>query len=173
LQKIRNLSKLIVVVLLVFFTLGFSFHSEHGVFAQTDQITLELQAANSAVGQAFNSVLDAEKAGANVTQLLAKLNTAGAILADAQNELNSINTVNITTNLENAVQIANQVKADALDLRNVSLVESQNSFWLTLIFSVVGAIVFGVSLLFVWRRFKRSYTKKLLGSKPEVVDNTP
>ena len=76
-------------------------------------------------------------------------------MADAQNALNSGNTANITSNLENARQIANQVNDDALNLRNVSLVKSQNSLWLTLTFSIVGAIVFSISLFIVWRRFKR------------------
>jgi hypothetical protein len=173
LQKIRNFSKLVILTLLVFFTLGFSFHSEHGVFAQTDQITLRLQAANNAVGQAFEAVLEAEKAGGNVTQLLIKLNIAGTILADAQNVLNSGITVNITSNVENAFQIANQVNDVALNLRNVSFVRSQNSLWLTLTFSVIGSIAFGISLIIIWRRFKRSYMNKLLDMKPEVIENTP
>jgi hypothetical protein len=173
LQEIRNFSKLLAVFVIVFFVLGLSFHSERFVFAQTDQITLKLQVANTAMGQAFEAVLDAEKAGGNVTQLLSKLNIAGTLLADAQNLLNSGNTVNITSNVETAVQIANQVNDDAIILRNVTLVRSQNSLWLTLIFSVVGAIVFGISLIIIWRRFKRSHINKLLGMKPEVIENTP
>jgi hypothetical protein len=160
-------------MLFAFLALGYCLRSENYVFAQTDSTASTLQTVNSAVGEAFNSVLEAEKVGGNVTQLLGRLNTAGALLSDAQNAFNSGNTANVTSLAENALQIANKVDADALNLRDVSLVESQNSFWLTLIFSVVGAIVFGGSLLFVWRRFKRSYTKKLLGSKPEVIDNTP
>ena len=132
-----------------------------------------LQTANNSLGQAFNSVLDAEKAGGNITQLLAKLNIAGTILADAQNALNSGNTENITSNVENVLQMANQINDDAINLRNASLVQSQNSLWLTLVFSVVGAGVFSLSLLFVWRRFKRAFIKKLLESKPEVVENEP
>ncbi len=130
-----------------------------------------MQEANTAIKRAFNAVLDAEKVGANVTQLLAKLNTAGTILADAQNALNSGNTTNIPSNVENAVQIANQVNNDAITLRNDSLVRSQNSLWLTLTFSIVGAIVFGISLFIIWRRFKRSHLKKLLSMKPEVIEN--
>jgi hypothetical protein len=161
------------VTLLVFLVLGSSFNSEHCVFAQTDQIATKLQDANRAVSQAFNAVLDAERAGGNVTELMLKLNTAGAILANAQNILNSGNTANITSNLENALQMANQVNDAALNLRNVSLMDSQNSLWLTLIFSVAGAIAFGISLLIVWRSFKRAFNKKLLYTKPEVVENTP
>ncbi len=153
--------------------LNSGFSNEHFVFAQIDQKSASLQAAESALEQAFNAVLDAEKAGGNVSQFLVKLNTAGVLLAEAQNAYNNGNTANVTFITENVVQIANQVNNDAISLRNDSLVESQNSFWLTYTFSVVGAALFGISMLFVWRRFKRSFIKKLLGSKPEVVDNTP
>jgi hypothetical protein len=152
--------------------LGYCLYSENYVFAETDPATLELQAANSIVGEAFNSVLEAEKVGGNVAQLLVRLNTAGRLLADAQNAYNSGNTANVTSMVENALQIANGVNGDALNLRDASIVESQNGFWLTLTFSIVGAVVFGISLLFVWRRFRRSFMKKLLSMKPEVAENT-
>ncbi len=172
-QKINNRCKFLVAILFVFFAVSPYFYSAHYALAQTDQTASELQVAKIDLGQAFNAVLEAEKAGGNVTQLLAKLNIAGTILADAQNVLNSGNTVNITSNVENAVQIANQVNDDALNLRNVSLIRSQNSLWLTLTFSVVGAIVFEISLYFIWRRFQRSHMNKLLGMKPEVIENAP
>jgi hypothetical protein len=170
-KEIRNCSRLLVATVCI---LAFSYClcNENHVFAQTDQSASRLQKANSAVEKAFNNVLEAEKAGGNVTQLLEKLDSAGVLLAEAQNAYNSGNTASIPSIVENALQIADQVNRDALNLRDVSLVESQNSFWLTLTFSVVGAVVLGGFLLFVWRRFKRSYTKKLLASKPEVVDNT-
>jgi hypothetical protein len=160
------------VTLLVFLVLGSSFNSERCVSGQTDQTTTSLQVAESALDQAFSSVLNAEKAGGNVTQLLAELNTAGEIVAEAENAYHSGNTAIVTSLANNASQIANQVNDESLNLRNVSLVDSQNSLWLTLIFSVIGAVVFGLSLLFVWRRFKSVFTKKLLGTKPEVVDNS-
>jgi predicted PurR-regulated permease PerM len=150
----------------------FSFNNERCVFAQPDQIASKLHQANTAVGQAFNAVLEAEKAGGNVTELLAKLNTAGDLLAGAQNALNSGNSANIASNLENVRLIANQISVDAVNLRNVSLVNSQNFLWLTLTFSVAGAVFFVFFLLAVWRRFKRGSIKKLLETKPEVVENT-
>lgn len=161
------------MILVFFLGINYCFNSEINVLAQTDQANSELQTANKALDQAFNAVLEVEKAGGNVTLLLAKLNNVGNILADAQNALNSGNPANITSKLENAFQMANQISVEALNLRNVSLVESQNSLWLTLIFSVVGAVAFGISLLIVWQRFKRAFIKKLLEAKPEVVENEP
>jgi len=64
---------------------GSCFLIEDCVFAQADQTSSKLQTANTAVGRAFNAVLDAEKAGANVTDLLSQLNVAAGILAQAEN----------------------------------------------------------------------------------------
>jgi hypothetical protein len=130
-----------------------------------------IQAANSSINQAFANVLDAEKAGGNVTQLLAKLNSAGEFLAEADNAYRSGNLANVTSEAENARLMADQVNSNALSLLNASIGGSQNSFVLTLIFSVDGVFVFVVVLLLVWRRFKRGYMKKLHGLKPEVVEN--
>jgi hypothetical protein len=140
------------------------------VKADTDNLSIGV--VNSSINQAFTNVLAAEKAGGNVTQLLIKLNTAGDFLAKAENAYNSGNLTNVTSNAESALQLADQVNSDALSLREASLIESQKSFWYTLIFSVVGAAVFGIALLLTWRRFKRSFTNKLLGMKPMAVENT-
>lgn len=149
-----------------------------GVSLQTTLVkanieSASIETANSSINQAFTNVLLAEKAGGNITQLLTRLNSAGELLAEAENAYQSGNTANVTSKAENARQIADQVNVDAIKLRDVSLVESQNNFWFTLAFSVVvGAVVFGIILLLVWRRFKRAHLKKLLGLKPEVVENT-
>ena len=131
-----------------------------------------IETADLSINQAFISVLAAEKAGGNVTQLLTELNTAGELLAEAENAYRSGNLANVASKAENARQIADQVNSDALTLRDVSLVESQNNFWMTLAFSVVSVVVFGIVLLLVWRRFKRGYIKKLFALKPEVVEDT-
>lgn len=130
-----------------------------------------IDAANSSINQAFLSVLEAEKAGGDITQLLIELNRAGELLAEAQNALQAGDLSGISLNAVSAKQIADQVNIEALNLKEVSLVESQYNLWATLVFSVVGAVVFGVALLLVWRRFKRAYMKRLLTLKPEVVED--
>jgi hypothetical protein len=169
---INNRWKLIVVTIFTFLAFSFCLFNAQNVFAQTDQVTSKLQEASSAIGQAFNAVLSAEKAGGNTSQLLAKLNTAGEILAEAQNTYNSGTTANVSFMAENARQIAEQVNVDALNLLSKSLIESENNTMFTLIFSVVGAIMFGISLFLIWRRFKRAHLMKVLDMRPEVVENT-
>jgi zona occludens toxin (predicted ATPase) len=63
-QQIYNRCKLLAVTIFVFLAFDSCLYSEHYVFAQTDQsdqTASKLQAANNAVEQAFNAVLDAEK----------------------------------------------------------------------------------------------------------------
>jgi len=133
--------------------------------------TTSIQAANSSINQAFSSVLTAEHTGGNVTGLLIRLNNAGALLSEAENSYQSGNLANVTSKADNAALIASQVNIDANALTTNSLRASRNQFALTVMFSIVTISVLVISLLLVWQRFKRAYHKKLLSSRPEVVDN--
>lgn len=137
------------------------------VWADSGQASIE--AADSSIRQAFAVVLDAEKAGGNVTVLLAELNNAGSLLAEAENAYRTGNLSEVTFKTGNASQIAENVRNEALNLRDASFVNSQNVFWLTLALSVVGAVVFTVALVLGWKRIRSAYLKKLLKKKPEVV----
>ena len=145
--------------------------SSRTTLAQVNDQLTTIDKVNEEINQAYTNVLAAEKAGGNVTQLLEKLNIAGDFLAKAENAYKSVDTANVALNLEKGSEIAYQVNVDALNLRSDSLIESQNSIQLTLIFSIVGAIVFGISLFLIWRRFKHAHVMKVLGMKPEVVEN--
>jgi hypothetical protein len=151
---------------------GFCIYSGCSVFAQSDQAGLKLQAANNAVGQAFNAVLGAERAGANVTGLLAQLNVAGDVLAQAENSYRSgyYNAAGIQA--DRVLPLAQAITISAQDARHTASVYGPNAFLLTIAFTGIGASVFVWVLFLVWRRFKRVYLKKLLGSKPQVTENT-
>lgn len=140
---------------------------------KADGETSSIDAANSSINQAFNNVLAAEQAGGNVTDLLYKLNSAGELLASAENSLRSGSKTNVAVDAQNAKVIANQVNDDAIALRAESLSASQVNFCLTLTFSVMGAVVFSLSLWLAWRWFKNRFMNRLLGMKPKVVEDTP
>jgi DNA-binding transcriptional regulator of glucitol operon len=146
-------------------------NSNHFALGLTDQdnsTTLKLQEAKNAVEQAFNAVLDAEKAGANVADQLTMLNDAVDLLAQADN---SYRTGDNATTIEkaNAVfPIAEQVTTDAQNLQEAFLASTQTNFWSTIIYSVIVAIAFVLTLFLVWRHLKRSYFKNLPEVKPEV-----
>jgi hypothetical protein len=140
-------------------------------FAETSVERASIEAADSSIDKAFANVLAAEKAGGDVTQLLARLNAAGELLADADNAYQSGNLANVTSEAESAQTLANQVSSEAINLIGASIDESQNSLVLTLFFSATGAAIFVVALLLFWRRFKREHLKRLLFLKPEAVRN--
>ncbi len=154
--------------MLFFLSFGSCFFSERDVFAQTDQTPSTLQAANLAVSNAFSAVLDAEKAGANVTDLIAQLNNASGILAGAENSYRSGDSNTAAAQADSVLPIAQQVTVAAQNAKQTATVSGQNAFWSTIAFTVIGSIVFVLALFLVWRWFKRRYTNNLSQAKPEV-----
>ena len=112
--------------------------------------------------------MDAEKAGANVTGLLAQLNVAEDDLAQAENSYRIGDSSTAATQADSVLPIAQQVTTAAQNAKQTAVVSSQNAFWSTIAFTVIGAFVFVLALFLVWRRFKRSYIKSLSEAKPEV-----
>jgi hypothetical protein len=113
--------------------------------------------------------LDAERAGANVSGLILRLNEAGGILAEAEIALRNGNSSEAASKASQCIGIAESVKGDADVLKVSALEKAQTVFWTSLTFSVVGIAVFVVVLMLVWRWFKRGYVGKMLGMKPEVT----
>ena len=135
-------NKHFIIILFVILTLSVCFLSVQQATAQTDSATSKLQAAHTEVDQAFNAVLDAEKAGANVTDLLTQLNTAQGLLAQAENSYRTGDTNTATTQAESVLPIAQQVTAAAQDAKQSAIVSEQNAFWSTIAFTVIGVFVF-------------------------------
>jgi len=157
--------------LIIFLAFDFCFGSGLYVFAQTDQTALKLQAATNDVNSAFNAVLAAEKAGANVTSLLVQLNAAASDLAQAENSYQAGESNTAGAQADSVLPIAQQVTVSAQHAEQTALVSGQNAFWSTIAFTVIGSFVFVLVLFLVWRWFKGGYMEKLLGSKPEVAEN--
>jgi CHASE3 domain sensor protein len=158
-----------IVALLIVLALSVCLLNVQQATAQTDQATSKLQSANDAVNQAFNAVLDAEKAGANVTDLLTKLNTAQGILAQADNSYRVGDNNTATTQAESVLPIAQQVTNEAQDAKQTAIVSERNGFWSTIALTVIGVFVFVLVLFLVWRRFRRNYIERLSEAKPELV----
>ena len=143
----------------------------HFAFAQTDQTGSKLQAANSAVEQAFKAVLEAEKAGANVTSLLVQLNVAAGDLAQAENSYQAGDSNTAVVQADSVLPIAQSVTNSAQGAQQDALVSGQRTVWLTIAFSLIGASELVFALFLVWRRFQRRYMEKIPGLKPEVDEN--
>ena len=166
-----GLKKRFIIIAVVILSVLAIVPSFHLPTVKASNETVSIQAADASINQAFTNVLAAEKAGGKVTQLLAQLNTAGALLAQADNDYNVGNLENVTSSANNARTIANQVNSDAIGLRNSSVTQSQNNSLLTVFFSVISTIIFIAAMFLVWRRVKNGFSRKLLNSKPVVAEN--
>jgi hypothetical protein len=127
--------------------------------------------ADVAVRQAFNATLDAERAAANVSGLIARLNEAGGLLDEAEVALANGNLSEAVSMAGQCFGIAESVKSDAGTLKASALDQARTVFRTYLTFSVVSSVAFVVVLAIVWRRFRRGYVRKTLGMKPEVTGN--
>lgn len=142
--------------------------SDNLVIAQTNQTT-SLQVANDAVEQAFEAILDAETAGANVTILLSDLNDATDLLVRAQNAYQTGDTDTSTIHADAAISIAQQIETSALTAKEDALATGQLALLSTVVITIVASIVFVFLLFFFWRLFRRRYINSLLDAKPEVI----
>jgi hypothetical protein len=145
----------------------------HGVLVVrgADEASSSVAAADVAVRQAFNATLDAERAGANVSGLILRLNEAGDALVEAENALRDGDTSAAAGNASLCIDIAENVSSDADALKTSASAEARTVFWASLAFSVVSIAVFAVALVLVWGWFKRRYAGKILSLKPEVAAN--
>lgn len=154
--------------LVVCVILTLSLHGLCGA-SEYDQAASRIDEADDLVCQAFEAVLEAEGAGANVSGLTAKLNEAGALLARAEILCRDGSADEAVGLADQAVAMASDVEGEALELKDLALVNRQNVFWFSSVCSLVGVSVFLVVLVFVWRWFRRVYVRRLLRMKPEVV----
>ena len=163
--------KFLVANLLVIIMLSSAISGSGFTTAQTDDITTRWEVASSAVEQAFNAVLSAEKAGANVTGLLEQLTAATGLLAQAENSFRNGDKIAAANYAVQVIPIAQQVAGQATTAEESATVANQHVFEFTVTFVVIGSILFILGLFLVWRLFKRRYVNKMLEAKPEVTNN--
>jgi hypothetical protein len=160
--------KLSSLNLLAILLLSLCFLSLNNALAQTSQADFKLQAANDALSRAFNVVLDAEKAGANVTDILTQFNYAAEVLAKAEDSYRVGNLDQAIIQSDSVFPITQQVTVSAQNAKQAALASSNNPFLFTAALKVIAAIIFILVLFLVWRRFKRGYVNNLSEVKPEV-----
>jgi len=124
--------------------------------------------AETAIRQAFNVTLGAERAGVNVTGLLSRLDEAGLDLSMAEAASNGGNASGAADLAGASKTLADGVATDALALKG-SAASWFSSFSQAFEIGLVGAGLFVVVLLLMWRWFKRYYNPRLLGSRPGVA----
>jgi len=129
----------------------------------------EATQAEAALTSAYDVVLEAEEAGANVSSLLNKLNIGSEYLAEAYvwYRLGDSQDANHFAAL--CYNLAEDVQSDAVALRDEATSSRMSESVVVMVGSAVGVILVVGTCFVGWRVFKRRYHKKVLGLRPEVV----
>jgi len=160
-------SKLLIISAFLLFLLPVSIPFAGA--SNDDAVIVVLTKAEEVSASAYEAILEAEQAGANVSSLLDRLNLAGDYLAEASvwYRLGDSESASRFAGLCN--DIVEDVRREALELRDETQSLRENNFIVTIIVSGVGVISVVVLCSVVWRLFKRHHYRKVLGLKPEVV----
>jgi len=121
------------------------------------------------VASAYEAVLEAEQVGANVSGLLARLDDAGELLAEAKVALGLGEFDYVVFLAEYCSEIGGDVRDEADELRVEAYGSRIQSSRLTMVGSTVGVVCVVVGSFWGWRVFKRRYFRRVLGMKPEVA----
>jgi len=161
-----------VAVLFVLFALVSSVFVSCIKGSDAEDVALSaIASAESAMGLAYDAVLEAEKAGANVSGLLDALNEGAEALSKAYIS-------NRVGNFDNAIYFADLcgdliggVEAEANELRDAAAVDRNQRLLLTSFGSVLAVVCIFCGGFFGWRFFKSRYHRRALKMKPEVASN--
>lgn len=155
--------------LVLLFSSSFLCFQNTVTLAQNDSTLQKIQNANYELKQAFITVLEAEAAGANITDLIILLNSAAEALAYAENSYR-IGDFNIAAiNVDSVISIAHQVTPLAEEAKHNALISNQNTFFLKIFFTFIGIFIFCLVLSLLWRIFKKRYINNMFQTKPEVI----
>jgi uncharacterized membrane protein len=104
-----------------------------------------LNGAEGTVASAYEAVLEAEKAGGNITSLFVRLNDAGEVLASGRMSYRNGDFDTATMLAGLSENIGGQVQNDAISLKNSTLRDNSQHSLFTVVSSVVAiaSIVFG------------------------------
>jgi len=138
-----------------------------------DEAASALANSESVLVSAYDTVLEAEQAGANVSGLLVRLSDAGERF-DKAGVAYRLGDFEATINLaNNCSEIGNSVKLEADELRLEAYGPRYVELWFNLILSILGIIIVAFGSFWAWRTFKRRYYRRVLEMKPEVASSEP
>lgn len=162
-RKLVVASFLLVACSLVLPTLHGAFY----VFGSDDTLS-KVTEASDAMQQASRATLEAEKAEADVSTLVTRLNEADQLLTNADLAFRAGNYSNALQLAEQCTGLANNIATEAVSLKLTAEANHQQKLILTVAVSSVGlSLLFTLSLV-GWRFLKNRRARQLLKMKPEV-----
>ena len=165
----KRVGLVIVIGLLLFPLISSSQIPENNTKMFTAAVSQPLLDAEDAVGNAYKAILDADNAGANVTELVEQLNHALELLDEAWSIYG--------TNQTYAEQLANQAEVMADGVYEVAIdllteMRSTGSIWLVLFpLGVAFLIVFvGIAVYYSWRSTVAEEEEELLDMEVSIPE---
>ncbi len=148
-----------IAVLLIL--LGFTYTSH---FCKAEESNPTLTQAKAAIKAAFNEVLAAEKAGANVTDMLKELNQAVNLLPQVEDGNESLPQAAFDGN-QSKIQViyehAQHVKTVAVNAQLEESIADRNYLLIIATLSLISAFVFLLILSATRSRLKQGYNSKI------------
>ena len=129
-----------------------------------------VEGAEEAVAEAFGAVVEAERAGGNVSELLDRLDFAAAYLATAKMCLRTGEFDGAVGNASLCMGALEGLVDDAAALRANAVTASSARFGMAIGGSVVGVVAVVCGSVVGWRWFKQRHYARALAMKPEVAD---
>jgi hypothetical protein len=133
-----------------------------------DVMSLEVAEAEEALILAYDSVLEAEEAGANVSGLLDRLSVGGNYLAEAYAYVRLDDFENASRFAGLCSGVVESMRSEAFELRDEAKRLGEADFVVNMIGSVVGVVFVLVFSSVVWLVFRRHYRGRV-GLRSEVV----
>ncbi len=138
-------------------------------FCANGDASLQLAAADKAVGEAFDAVREADSVNANVSLLVDRLNVSSRVLADAHEAFRLGNYTEAESLASQCINLVSDVVSQAASIRNQANRENEDRLLLTTSMSSVGIGALSAFGIIGWHWLRRRYVKRALGSKPEVA----
>jgi len=163
-------SRIAAILFLFAFAASFFVWATFGLDSR-DVALSAIDNAEFAVGTAYEAVLQAEKAGANVSGLLNELNDGAEALSKAQMSYKA-------GDFDDAVYFANMccsrvegIEVKASELREAAAFQKKQNLYLSSLSSIAALGCICIGGFFGWSFFKRRYYRQALKMKPEVASN--
>lgn len=138
--------------------------------SSADSAIAAIDRARSSLIDAYISVLEAEKEGADVTSLTRRLTEAGSDLTNACLFYETGSYDAAVTLADSSYEAGQKVEIEAADLKAVTHVNAKILFS----FQMLGYVGTLAVIVFVavlgWRTFRERYYQKILEMKPEATD---
>ncbi|MEJ2241416.1 MAG: hypothetical protein P8Y18_04660 [Candidatus Bathyarchaeota archaeon] len=124
--------------------------------ADEEDAAIVISNAESFIGETFESILLAEQAGANVSNLLDQMTIGGEYLSEANVMYRAGAYEDAVLFADLSIETVNEIRAESLQLIGTA----ENNFNLTIFWSILGVILVSIVGFVSWSFFKKYYLEQ-------------